>query len=345
MSLKWGIIGTGSIAHTFATGLKAAKRGELVAIGSRAKESAVKFGAQYGVPDDKCYATYAELFNDPSVDIVYISTPHPQHCEVSIQAAQSKKNILVEKPFAMNEAEATRILAAAKENDVFLMEAYMYRCHPQTCKIVELVHNGSIGDVKMIKANFAFDGRPLGASSRLWRNELGGGAIMDIGGYPMSFARLIAGAATNSGFANPTEIKAVGHVQADTQVDEWTTASLAFGEKISAQLFTAIFADLDSCIEVLGSKGSIKAPNLWRPDLPAMAPMKIELTEYGKEPQVVAFDLPEPDLYAIEADAVADAVFQGAKECKYMTWEDSMGQIRAIDKWRKEIGLIYSADK
>ena len=182
MSLKWGIIGTGSIAHTFAIGLKKAKKGELVAIGSRAKETAVKFGSQYGVPEAKCYATYADLLKDSSVDIVYISTPHPQHCEVAIQTVQAKKHVLVEKPFALNEEEATHILAAAKENDVFLMEAYMYRCHPQTRKIVELVQNGAIGEVKLIRANFAFDGRPLGATSRLWRNELGGGAILDIGG-------------------------------------------------------------------------------------------------------------------------------------------------------------------
>ncbi|KAG2215602.1 hypothetical protein INT45_000964 [Circinella minor] len=345
MSLKWGIIGTGSIAHTFAIGLKKAKKGELVAIGSRAKETAVKFGSQYGVPEEKCYATYADLLKDPSVDIVYISTPHPQHCEVAIQTVQAKKHVLVEKPFAMNEEEATRILAAAKENNVFLMEAYMYRCHPQTRKIVELIQNGAIGEVKMIRANFAFDGRPLGATSRLWRNELGGGAILDIGGYPMSFARLIAGAAINKNFANPTEIKAVGHIQPDTKVDEWTTASLSFGDKISAQLFTGIFADTDSSVTIFGSKGTITAPNLWRPDLPDMAPMKIELAEYGKKPQQVSFDLVETDLYSIEADAVADAVFQGEKECKYMTWEDSMGQIRAVDKWRKEIGLVYPSDK
>ncbi|KAI8139419.1 hypothetical protein BJV82DRAFT_627187 [Fennellomyces sp. T-0311] len=343
MSLRWGIIGTGSIAHTFAIGLSKAKKGELVAVGSRAKETAVNFGSKYGVAADKCYSTYADLLKDPSVDIVYIATPHPQHCDVAIQTVQAKKHALVEKPFAMNEEEATRILAAAKENDVFLMEAYMYRCHPQTRKIVELVEGGAIGDVKVIRANFAFNGYEHSPDSRLWRNELGGGAIMDIGGYPMSFSRLIAGVASKTGFKNPTEIKAVGHVQPETKVDEWAIASLAFDNNISAQLFTGIFADTDSSVFVMGSKGSIKAPSLWRPDI--MGPVYIELTEAGKEPQKVPFDLPEPDLYAIEADAVADAVLQGEKQCKYMTWEDSMGQVRAMDKWRKEIGLVYPADQ
>ena len=187
MSLKWGIIGTGSIAHTFAVGLSKAKKGELVAVGSRAKDTAEKFGSKYGVPADKCYPTYADLLNDPSVDIVYISTPHPQHCEVAIQSVQAKKHVLVEKPFAMNEAEATRVLAAAKENDVFLMEAYMYRCHPQTRKVVELIEKGAIGDVKVIRANFAYNGYDFGPESRLWRNELGGGAILDIGGCMSGF--------------------------------------------------------------------------------------------------------------------------------------------------------------
>ncbi|KAI9310718.1 hypothetical protein BX666DRAFT_2032653 [Dichotomocladium elegans] len=343
--LKWGIIGTGGIAHTFSKGLQVASKGTLVAIGSRAKSTAIAFGSQYGVPEEKCYGTYAELLADPDVDVVYISTPHPQHCEVAIQTAEAGKHMLLEKPFAMNEAEAIRIFDAVKKNNVFLMEAYMYRCHPQTLKIVDLIKEGALGTVKVIRANFTFDGRPLGPTSRLWRNELGGGAILDIGGYPMSFARLIAGAAQQTAAINPTEIKAVGHIQPETNVDEWTVASVQFENAISAQLFVGIFADSESYVQVIGDKGSVKAPNIWRPDIASMGPIRVEYTEYGKDPVVIPVETPQPNLYAIEADAVADAILEGKKECKYMTWEDSLGQIRAVDKWRKEIGLTYSADQ
>lgn len=182
-TLKWGIIGTGNIAKTFARGLKASKTGTLVAVGSRSAQTALDFGKQFGIPPEKCYSTYSELIQDPDIDIVYISTPHPQHCDIAVEAAsEGKKHLLVEKPIAMNEAQVRRIIEAAKQNDVFLMEAYMYRCHPQTIMLADLVRNGAVGQVKLIRGNFSFDGRLLGPSSRLWRNELGGGAILDIGG-------------------------------------------------------------------------------------------------------------------------------------------------------------------
>ncbi|KAG0169942.1 hypothetical protein DFQ28_001902 [Apophysomyces sp. BC1034] len=342
--LNWGIIGTGNIAKTFAIGLQVATKGRLVAVSSRSAHTAVEFGKSFNVTAEKCYDSYDNLLNDPDVDIVYIATPHPNHCEIAVAAAKARKHMLLEKPMAMNEAEATRIFEAVRTNDVFFMEAYMYRCHPQTIKTAQLVREGAIGQVKLIRANFSFDGRPLGPTSRLWRNELGGGAILDIGGYPMSFSRLIAGVANQQDFANPVHVKAVGHIQPDTQIDEWAVASLAFDNAISAQLFTGIFADSDSSVEVIGSKGSIKVRNLWRPDLTVLGPGLIELNEHGKETEIIPVLLGETNLYAIEADAVADAVLQGQKECKFMTWNDSLGQIRAMDQWRKEIGLVYPTD-
>lgn len=161
---------------------------------------------------------------------------------------------------------------------------------------------------------------------------------------PMSFCRLIAGAAQNTGPIDPVQVKAVGHVQPDTKVDEWSVASVAFENNISAQLFTGVFADTETYVQVIGDKGSIRVQNLWRPDIPAMGPVRVEYKEFGKESVDVPLDIPQPNLYAIEADAVADAIFAGEKECKYMTWEDSMGQVRAMDQWRKEIGLTYPAD-
>ncbi|KAI8366755.1 uncharacterized protein BYT42DRAFT_540262 [Radiomyces spectabilis] len=345
MSLNWGIIGTGNIAKVFANALKVARKGQLAAVGSRSTETAQRFGHQFGLESSKCYGSYQDLLADKTIDIVYISTPHPQHCELAIAAAKAGKHILVEKPMAMNEAEVVRILKAAKENNIFLMEAYMYRCHPQTRKAVELVENGTIGEIKLVRASFSFDGRDLGPSSRLWRNELGGGAIMDIGGYPLSFARLMAGAADKGKFSNPSVLKGVGHIQPDTQVDEWAIASLSFDNHVTAQLFTGVFADSDCSVEVIGAKGSIRVSNLWRPDLTQLGPVQVELTEFGKETQTLPVPLEETNIFAIEADIVADAILQGFKECPYMTWDDSLGQVRAMDQWRKEVGLQFAADR
>ncbi|KAI9473750.1 MAG: hypothetical protein EXX96DRAFT_641028 [Benjaminiella poitrasii] len=343
--LKWGIIGTGNIAHVFAKALQISKSGELVAVGSRSVDTARKFAQEFNIKH--CFASYSELLASEEIDVIYISTPHPQHYELALAAAKAKKHMLIEKPMAMNESQVRHIFQVAKANNTFVMEAYMYRCHPQTLKLVELIQSGLIGKVKLIRANFSFDGRPLSPTSRLWRNELGGGAILDIGGYPMSFARLIAGVANNSTAegVSPTKIKATGYVQPDTQVDEWSNASIEFEGKITAQLFTGIFADTDSSVEVLGSEGILKVVNLWRPDLVQLGPVQIEHTEYGKETKIIPVELEETNLFVYEADAVADAIAQGQLECKYMNWQDTLSQVQAMDAWRKEIGLKYKEDR
>lgn len=185
MSLRWGIIGTGNIAHTFARALQVAKKGTLVAVGSRSLETAQAFGKEFNV--NLCFGSYTELLSCDQVDIVYICTPHPYHYDLALTTAKYRKHMLIEKPMAMTHVQIQHILTAAKEAGLFVMEAYMYRCHPQTLKLVDLIQSGAIGKVKFIRANFSFDGRSLGPTSRLWRNELGGGAILDIGGCKYFF--------------------------------------------------------------------------------------------------------------------------------------------------------------
>lgn len=168
---------------------------------------------------------------------------------------------------------------------------------------------------------------------------------------PMSFCRLIAGVAKSStekytgGGANPTQIKATGYIQPDTQVDEWSNASVEFEGGITAQLFTGIFADTDCSVEVLGSDAMLKVVNLWRPDLPQLGPVQIEYTKYGQPTEIIPVELEESNIFTIEADCVADAIAQGSHECKYMNWQDTLGQVRAMDAWRKDIGLQYIEDK
>jgi len=344
MSVNWGIVGTGNIANAFAKALKVAKKGKLVAVGSRSQESALKFGTTYGVPEDHCYPTYDALFNDPRVNAVYISTPHPHHCELAVKAAKAGKNLLVEKPIAMNEKEVMQMITAARENNVFLMEAYMYRCHPQMIKLCEVIKNKAIGDVTLIRASFSYNGHSFGPDSRVWNNELGGGAILDIGGYPMSFARLIAGTQYGRGYMNPDSIQATGRLSS-TNVDEWTIATLDFADKsMGAQLFTGIFADSDCTAEVIGTEGTLRIASPWRPDIPDMGDPSIILVKPGESPITIPYDLPEPNIFAIEADAASEAILAGEKECKFMTWDDTIGQVKALDAWRHQIGLKYNSD-
>ncbi|MBV8782471.1 MAG: Gfo/Idh/MocA family oxidoreductase, partial [Phycisphaerae bacterium] len=151
--LAWGILGAGDIAKQFAKGVAASRTGTLVAIGSRDKAKADAFATEFSVP--AAHGSYEALLADRNVQAVYIATPHPHHAEWAIRAAEAKKHLLVEKPIALNHADAMAIVEAARENDVFLMEAFMYRCHPQTRRLWQLVNERAVGDVCLIRASFA----------------------------------------------------------------------------------------------------------------------------------------------------------------------------------------------
>jgi predicted dehydrogenase len=236
--LAWGIVGTGEIARTFAKGLAGSRTGRLVAVGSRSRESAEKFGERFNLA--RRHASYEALLADPDVRAVYISTPHPVHAEWAIRAAEAGKHILCEKPIGVNYAEAMAIVEAARRLDVFLMEAFMYRCHPQTQRLVGLIREGAIGEVRLIHATFSFHWPiPYNPESRLLANALAGGGILDVGGYPASMARLIAGAAAGKGFADPIEVTGSAHL-GQTGVDEWAVASLKFPGGVLAQLTTGV---------------------------------------------------------------------------------------------------------
>src|SRR5579883_188069 len=160
--LGWGILATGGISRQFAGGLRASKTGELKAVGSRTDESAAKFTAEFG---GKPYGSYDAVLADPDVQAVYIGLPHHMHSEWTIKAAQAGKAILCEKPFTLNKIEAERALAEVKKQGVFFMEAFMYRCHPQTLKVLDLIKSGVIGTPQMIDAEFGF------SASREWNNS------------------------------------------------------------------------------------------------------------------------------------------------------------------------------
>ncbi|HSH08777.1 MAG TPA: Gfo/Idh/MocA family oxidoreductase, partial [Oceanipulchritudo sp.] len=262
--LSWGIIGTGAIARAFAHGLKQSASGRLVAVGSRSSETAEAFARENGVPGH--HGSYEALLADEKVQAVYISTPHPFHAEWAIKAAEAGKHVLCEKPMALNAWQAQVIIEAARRNGVFLAEAFMYRCHPQTAKLAELIRSGAIGQVRMIRASFGFGGGDrINPESRLFKNALGGGGILDVGCYAVSGARLIAGAAIGLPFDNPDQVVGSGQV-GETGVDEWAAAVLHFKSGITAQVSTAIRTTLDNLIEVYGSEGTITVPDPWVAD-------------------------------------------------------------------------------
>jgi len=339
-ALRWGILGAGRIAGTFARAVPLSATGTLYAIASRTQESADRFGDEYNVP--KRYGSYEALLADPQVQAVYIANLHPGHAEWAIKAADAGKHILCEKPLTLNYSEALAVIEAAARNDVFLMEAFMYRCHPQTQKLVELLRAKTIGDVRTLQATFSFQGN-FDPEARHIKNAKGGGGIMDVGCYCMSMARLVAGADQGQDFAEPLELKAVGHVGEISKSDEWTVASVKFPGDILAQLACAVQANQgENAVRIFGTEGSIYLPAPWIPGRDGGA-TSIFVQRAGQEEEELVIE-PGRALYAIEADTVAAHIASRQAPSPAMMWKDTLGNMRALDWWRREIGMVYEAE-
>ena len=323
--LNWGILATGGIARQFAGGIKASKTGTLTAVGSRTIESAQKFTDQFG---GKPYGSYEEVLADPDVDAVYIALPHHMHYDWTIKCAEAGKAILCEKPFTLNALEAERTLKVVREHNVFFMEAFMYKCHPQTHKLQELLAEKAIGDVKVVNAEFGFN---AGKSWENFRTEgaLGGGGLMDVGTYCVSLIRMIAG--TEPEVANYCAyIGPKGY-------DEFGSGSFKFPGEFTASFGTGVHVNLQNGVWIYGSEGTIHIDNPWK-----VNNGQLHLHKNGEEPQSWDLTCTNDELYAYEADAVAE--FIEAKQCPYMTPEDTLNNMKTLDLLRASAGLSFAAE-
>jgi len=336
---SWGILGTGAIAHTFARGLAHARLSRLAAVASRTSDKARAFAAEFA--GSRPHDSYEALLADPEINAVYISTPHPAHATWAIRAAEAGKHILCEKPLGMNHAEGMVIAEAARAGGVLLAEAFMYRHAPQTDRIVEIVRQGILGEVKFVQATFGFR-IAYDPAKRHFSNALGGGGILDVGCYPVSFARLIAGAVVNQRFVNPTEVKGCAALNPVTGTDDWAAATLIFPGGLVAQAATGVALAQDNSVRIYGTGGWLHVPTPWIP---------------AREGGVTRFYLHRPGgaheeivvetsdwLYAIEADALATAALAGAREVAAMSVADTLGNLTALDAWRQSAGLTYHAE-
>jgi len=330
---RWGILATGAIARKFAAGVKTSRLGVLHAVGSRSVEAAQQFAAEFEVPH--AHASYEALLADPEVDIVYVSTPHPMHAEWAIKAAEAGKHILCEKPMGMNVVEVQTMIDAARKYDVFLMEAFMYRCHPQTAGVVELIRSGAIGEVRVIRATFSFRSE-FKAGSRLFTPELGGGGILDVGCYPVSFSRLIAGAAAGKPFMDPKRIEAAGVIGERSGVDEYAVASLEFANGVVAQLACGVGVAMENDVRIYGTGGTMVIPSPWVVRRDA-GPSSIFVN--GEEKVFTT----EHSLYALEADEAVASIAK--RQSGAMSWQDTLGNAETLDAWRAKVGMVYNTDQ
>lgn len=338
-SLSWGILSTGRIAGIFAQGVARSQQGRLAAVGSRSQASADRFAKEFNVP--KAHGSYEALLADPTVQAVYIATPHPQHVEWAVKAAEAGKHILCEKPIGLNHAELMVMAEAARANNVLLMEAFMYRCHPQTAKIVEIVRSGVLGEIRLVQAAFGFNAG-FNATSRLWANEAAGGGILDVGCYAVSMSRLIAGAISGAPFLDPIAVSGSGQLHPETGVDVVAAGTLKFANGLVAQVSTSVGVTQDNSVRIYGTAGMLHVPSPWIPPSDG-TPAKMTLNVGGKVEEIIVST--PANLYGLEADAVAVALAAGLREVPAMSVADSLGNMAALDAWRAAIGLTYEQEK
>ncbi|MFK0335059.1 aldo/keto reductase [Rhizobium sp. NPDC090275] len=339
--IRWGIIGPGTIARTFADGIAHSRTGKLVAIATRNPE---KPSLAENFPGARIVKGYEALLEDSEIDAVYIAVPHTGHAEWAIKAIRAGKHVLVEKPIALTAYDADAIYHEARKAGVFAGEAFMYRVHPQTAKIVELVKSGAIGALRIIRTSFGFNMGTFRPEHRLFANETAGGGILDVGGYPVSMARLIAGAAEGKPFLEPEKVAGVGHL-GQSGVDEWASAVLQFPGGVIAEVSCSIMANQDNTLRIIGSEGRIEVKDFWFASGHKGGVGKIELFK-GNEQQTIEVK-EDRWLYSFEVDAAGDAIRAGQQEFTSpgMGWADSIGNLRVLDQWRASIGLEYSVEK
>lgn len=343
--INWGILSTGAIAKCFATNLAKSQTGHLLAVGSRSQESADKFAQQFSIP--KAYPTYEALLADKEVEAVYIAPPHPLHARWAIAAIRAGKHVLLEKPFALNSAEAMAVFEEASLHNVLVMEAFMYRCHPQTHKLIELLRSKAIGDVRVINSTFAFQAG-FNADSRIFNNDLAGGGIMDVGCYTVSMARLIAGVAQGKDFAEPAQVTGAGHV-GQTGVDEWAVGTLKFpvkgGSDIVAQIATGVAINLENSVKIFGSDGHIVISNPWVCNRKDAEIGKIIVHRRGHQVEEITIPC-DVTSFTIEADVFGNAVLAGKTQAPApaMTWEDTMSNMRTLERWRQAVGAVFTQE-
>ncbi|XP_072541250.1 trans-1,2-dihydrobenzene-1,2-diol dehydrogenase-like isoform X2 [Salminus brasiliensis] len=327
MATRWGMCSAGKISHDFAVALQtlSPEDHQIAAVAARGLTAAQEFAEQHGIP--KVYGSYEELANDPG-----IGTIHPHHLRVGQLFMNSGKNVLIEKPLAMNSKEVKELVATASKNKVFLMEALWTRFFPVSVEVRELLGRGDVGEVKMVRADL---GAPLTHIPRLVEKDLGGGALLDIGVYCLQFVLMVY-----SG-ERPESIHATGW-KLDTGVDGHMVIVLKFSRNRMAVCTCSISMMLTNDVVIIGTKGMIKIPDhMWCP---------VNLEVNGK---VTHHPLPEPCMplnfthstgLRYEAEEVRQCLLGGQKESCVMSLSDSSLLVEIMDEARRQVGVTYSQD-
>jgi predicted dehydrogenase len=321
-TVRWGVVGTGGIASAFVEDLHFVEGAEAVGVGSRAQQSADRFAAEHSL--GRAHPTYEALVTDDEVDVVYVATPHPGHHAAAMLAIEAGKAVLVEKPFTMNAAEAESLVTAARDRGVFLMEAMWARFVPWAVRLRELLADGTLGEVRAVIADHG-QWFPQDASHRLFAPELGGGALLDLGVYPVSFASMVLG--------TPSRVTAVSD-PAFTGVDATTSMLMQYAGGAHAVLTATLTAAGPTTAAVIGTDARVQV------DGPFYTPTGFTLTR--RDGTSERFDQPVQGRGMwCEAAEVVRCLREGRLESDVMPLDETVSIMATLDEVRRQIGLTY----
>ncbi len=322
--IRWGILGAGGIAATFAQAVDRHTRAQLVAVGSRNRDRAERFATAHAIPTT--HARYSDLVEDPHVDAVYVATPHSEHRAHALLAIAAGKHVLVEKSFTRNAAEAEEVFAAARARGVFVMEAMWTRFLPHVAALHDVIDAGELGEVVNVAADhgqwFAVD-----PQHRLFNPALAGGALLDLGVYPVSFAHDILGV--------PDRVTAVGSLTR-TGVDGQVSVVLGYGERAQATLSTTLWAQTPTTAKISGTEGYAHLAGSF------YAPTSFRVQR--RDGRSWTFDQPIDGGLQYEAAEVARRVAAGDTQSPRMPWQATLDVLHTLDAARAQIGLRYPGE-
>lgn len=323
--IRWGIVGSGYIARKMAEALAILPDAKLIAIGSRSRDKAEAFGREYDVP--LSFDRYEDLVACPEVDVIYVATPHTSHENDATLALQAGKAVLCEKPLTVNASEAESLIAQARAEKLFLMEAMWTRLVPAIVKLREWIDAGSIGEIRLFTANIGWR-QPYDTHSRLFSPGLAGGALLDIGIYPVSLASMLLG--TPSGISGVMQA-------APTGVDAQCAVSLTYPSGALATFAATILAETPREALVVGTEGWIRIhPQIAHPDT-------LTRRSIGGTEKTVRLPL-LGNGYTHEAIEVMECLRTGKLESDIMPLDESLSIMRTLDAIREQWGLHYPAD-
>ena len=325
-TVRWGILGPGKIAHKFAAALNHTEGAQLAAVASRDVRRAETFASQFGAA--RTYSDYRQLVEDPSVDMIYVATPHAFHHEHTLLCLQHQKAVLCEKPLALNTGQVSNMIATAKQQRTFLMEAMWSRCLPFARKIEELISQDVLGPVQYVRADFGFRA-PFNPAGRLFDTALGGGSLLDVGIYPVFLATLLLG--------EPSGIQAAGRLTS-TGADESCNIQLRYSGGRSASLLSSIGMQTSLTAEIVGTKGRIEIPAPWYKT--ERFTLYIGFNESQQE-----FLFPHHhNGYEYEIREAIRCFREGLTESPLLPHSFSLQLSRIMDAVREQCGVVYQAD-